>query len=518
MARSNKLGTGCSILFLLPFILIGTGIFIGLGLWPLWQSQAAKRWIEVPCTVERVELVSSTDSEGDTTYRIEVEYSYRYDGRDHRSERYDFSFGSTNIGVDAMRTAVEDLRQRPTRVCWVDPADPESAVLERETGSIAWFGLIFGAVFAGFPLLIMVFMLRSAATTRRRAALGEQDPLTAQARPRLQTSAVVAAPTDGPTRLAARGSKAGGAIALGIFALIWNGISWLIFLETSDSVARIFIGVFLLIGAGLALGFLHQFLSLFNPVPEFELERGLLRPGSATDLRWTWHGNMRRIVKLEIFLIAREEADYRRGTTTSTDRHELVRELLYESIEAEPVGQARLRIPATALPSLQASNNRIIWAILVKGDIPRFPDVDREFALTVLPPANAAVTVEAPAPDGSCIRLSSGRTAYRPGDTVSGSVRWDLTDARKRLSLRLFWHTAGRGTVDVGVVDEWVLDTPDLHGEQTFDLRLPEFGPVSCAGHLVSVLWALELVAEPGGAIERLALTVGSQGQVLTVT
>src|SRR5690606_1476455 len=106
MARSNKLGTGCSILFLVPFILIGTAIFVGMGLRPLWQSQEAERWIEVPCTVEHAELVSSRDSDGDTTYRIEVRYAYRYDGRDYRSERYDFSFGSTNVGVDGMRAAV----------------------------------------------------------------------------------------------------------------------------------------------------------------------------------------------------------------------------------------------------------------------------------------------------------------------------------------------------------------------------------------------------------------------------
>lgn len=518
MARTNKLGTGCLILFLLPFILIGSAIFVGLGLRPMWQSQEAERWIEVPCTVEHVELVSSRDSDGDTTYRIEVRYAYQYEGRDYRSERYDFSFGSTNVGVDGMRAAVKDLRERPTRVCWVDPVDPESAVLERATGSMAWFGLIFGTVFAGFPLLILVFMLRAAAVARRRAALGEQDPLSAQARSRLHAPMLASSPVDGPMRLAARGNKAGGAIALGVFALIWNGFAWFMFMEANDTVARVFIGLFLLIGAGLALGFLHQFLSLFNPVPEFELDRGLLRPGSSTDLRWTWRGDMRRIVKLEIWLIAREEADYRRGTTNSTDRHELARELIFESIEAEPSGQARLRIPDTALPSLQASNNRIIWAIQVKGDIPRFPDVDREFALSVLPPTNGPITVDAPAPSDQLIRLSSGRTAYRPGDTVSGSVRWDLNEARKRLALRLFWYTAGRGTVDVGVVDEWVLDAPDLRGEQTFDLRLPELGPVSCAGHLVSVLWALELVAEPGGAIERLELTVGAQGQAMTVT
>lgn len=97
-------------------------------------------------------------------------------------------------------------------------------------------------------------------------------------------------------------------------------------------------------------------------------------------------------------------------------------------------------------------------------------------------------------------------------------MRWDLSEARKRLALRLFWYTAGIGTVDLGVVDEWVLDTPDLCGEQVFDLRIPEVVPVSCAGKLVSVLWAVEFVAEPGGALERQELTVAPQGEVLRVS
>lgn len=514
MARTKNLSTGCMVLFILPFILIGAAIFVGLGLWPMWQAQASQRWVEVPCTVEHAELVSSRDSDGDTTYRIEVRYTYRYDNTDYTSERYDFSLGSTNIGVDDMRTAVQSLQEQPTRVCWVDPSDPTYAVLDRTMGG-AWFGLLFGTVFAGIPLVMLILMLRGAAHARQRAALGERDPLSVGTVARTAPRVVPEAGDGGPVRLAARGNKVGGVVALAIFAGIWNSICWFMFSQTDDTLGRVFLGLFLLIGAGLAVAFLHQFLALFNPVPEFELERGQLRPGSSADLRWTWHGNARRIVKLEIRLVGREEADYRRGTDSRTDRHEFFSEVIHESIEAELTGTLRLRIPPIALPSLHAANNRIIWAIQVSGDIPRFPDVDREFALPVLPPANGPLPDGHEAPVTELITLQTGRTAYRPGDAVAGNVHWDLKEARKRVALRLFWYTAGIGTVDVGVVDEWVLDTPDLRGGQAFNLRIPEAVPVSCAGKLVSVLWALELVAEPGGALERVELTVAPQGEVL---
>ncbi len=515
MNRTKKQGAGCAVLFILPFVLIGAAIFVGMGLRPMWQAQAAQRWIEVPCTIEYVELKSSRDSDGDTTYRIDVLYRYRYDGTDYISDRYDFSFGSTNVGVDGMREAVSALNKQKSRVCWVDPQDPTSAVLERRMGSFAWFGLIFGAVFAGLPLLAMIFIVRGAARARRRAALGERDPLSVGPTAR-KTPAVVPVPGDGgPIRLAARGNTVGGVVALAVFAAFWNGLSWFMFTQVDDTVARVFIGIFLVIGAVLALAFLHQFLALFNPVPAFELDRGLLRPGSSNVLRWTWHGNARRILKLEIRLVGREEADYRRGTDNRTDRHEFFNELIYESMEAELTGTAPLRIPTTAIPTLQAAHNRVIWAIHVKGDIPRFPDVNREFALAVLSPENGPLPEGHEAPVSDAIHLKTGRTVYRPGDSVAGSLRWELGEARKRLALRLFWYTAGIGTVDVGVVDEWVLETPDLQGEQVFSLRVPEAVPVSMASKLVAVLWALELVAEPGGALERIELTVAPRGEVL---
>lgn len=515
MARTKKQGAGCAVLFILPFVLIGAAIFVGMGLRPMWQAQAAQRWIEVPCTIEYAELKSSRDSDGDTTYRIDVRYRYRYEGSDYTGDRYDFSFGSTNVGVGGMRAAVNSLNNQKSRVCWVDPDDPTSAVLERKMGNFAWFGLIFGAVFAGLPLLAMVFIVRGSAQARRRAALGERDPLSVGGTARKAPSVVPAPGDGGPIRLAARGNSVGGVIALAVFAAFWNGLCWFMFTQADDTVARVFIGIFLVVGAGLALGFLHQLLALFNPVPEFELDRGLLRPGSSNVLRWTWRGNARQIVKLEIRLVGREEADYRRGTNNRTDRHEFFNEIIHESIEAELTGTAPLRIPPRAIPTLQASNNRIIWAIHVKGEIPRFPDVNRAFALAVLPPENGPLPDGHEAPASEVIRLKTGRTAYRPGDTVAGSVRWELGEARKQLALRLFWYTAGIGTVDIGVVDEWVLDTPDLQGEQVFALRVPEAVPVSTAGKLVAVLWALELVAEPGGALERLELTVAPHGEVL---
>jgi len=512
MAKSSTSGFGCIMLFLLPFVAIGAGVFIQLGVKPLWQSHVSQRWLEVPCTIDHAELLSSRDSDGDQTYRIVVAYTYRVDGQEYRSDRYGFVGGSSNIGAEAKRARVQELTSQPHQRCWVDPRVATSAVLDRSVPDVAWFGLIFGAMFGGIPLVILVFMVRSWRQKRRRDALGEVEPLSESARDK-RAEVVAVESTTGPYKLIGTKSRGCGVLFLFVIAALWNGVCWYAFLTARhDWGLRLFLVIFLLAGAVIVLFAIHQFLSLFNPVPELELDRGGLRPGETAELRWSWQGNHRRILRLKIELIGREEATYRRGTDTSTDKRDLSRSVVFESLETDADGRVRITIPDNALPSLAAPNNKVKWIINVHGDIPRFPDVNSDFSITVLPPANGVIAVAAqPATEGP-IRMTHGRSAFRPGDAVTGKISWALPESRTRLELRLFWYTAGKGTVDTTLVDALTLDRPEPSGESDFSLRIPANGPVSCSGQLVSVLWALELIAEPGGAIGRIDLVVGPTG------
>ena len=512
MAKSSMSGFGCGALFLLPFMVIGAGVFGFLGVRPLWQSLASQRWLEVPCTIDQAEVQSSRDSDGDQTFRIIVSYTYRVDGREYHSDRHGFETGGSNIAVEAKRARVQEFTSRPQQRCWVDPRDATSAVLDRGVPGVVWIGLIFGALFGGVPLAIFIVMVRSWRRAKRRAAMGESEPLSESARDK-RTEVPVAEVVTGPHKLEGDKNQGCGVLFLFLFAAVWNGITWYAFLTARHEWGlRLFLIIFLVIGAIVVLVAIYQFLSLFNPVPELELDRGGLRPGDAAELRWTWQGNHRRILGLKIELIGREEASYRRGTNTITDKHDLSRTVVYESLETDADGRVRFKIPDNALPTLTSPNNKVQWIIKVHGDIPRFPDVNREFPITVLPPANGVVTIEARSNSDGPIRMAHGCTAFRPGDAVTGKIHWSLPESRTRLELRLFWYTAGKGTVDTTLMDALTIDQPGLSGEHDFALRLPASGPVSCSGQLVSVLWALELVAEPGGAIGHVDLVVGPTG------
>ena len=110
------------------------------------------------------------------------------------------------------------------------------------------------------------------------------------------------------------------------------------------------------------------------------------------------------------------------------------------------------------------------------------------------------------------IGLRENRTAFAPGDEIAGAVLWECDAVPRSAELRLLWFTRGKGTDDVGVVEAVSFDNPQAGDTRPFSLRAPD-SPCSFSGRLISVIWALELVLEPGDHCERVELTVGPGGR-----
>ena len=104
------------------------------------------------------------------------------------------------------------------------------------------------------------------------------------------------------------------------------------------------------------------------------------------------------------------------------------------------------------------------------------------------------------------IEPTGERTAFAPGDTISGRVHWTCDEAPAWLELRLFWYTEGKGTQDVGVAAQERFSDPGTGGERPFSFRAPAL-PLSCSGRLVSIRWALELVG--GDDVPRVEVVIG---------
>ena len=110
------------------------------------------------------------------------------------------------------------------------------------------------------------------------------------------------------------------------------------------------------------------------------------------------------------------------------------------------------------------------------------------------------------------ILLRDEQTSFRPGETVEGVAGWRLDGLPDSVELRLFWFTRGKGTEDVSVVNLVRFDSPGLEEGRRFTFTLP-LEPYSFSGQLVSLIWALELVVEPGEQSARVEIVVSPSGR-----
>lgn len=101
------------------------------------------------------------------------------------------------------------------------------------------------------------------------------------------------------------------------------------------------------------------------------------------------------------------------------------------------------------------------------------------------------------------IEMDGDRRWFLPGESLSGRVSWRLEDDAEAIELRLFWFTSGKGTEDVAIVESVRIEAAGKAGNREFSFSLPT-GPYSFSGSLITLSWALELVALPEGATERI--------------
>jgi hypothetical protein len=161
MSRANRLSSrsakqlsgGCAVLFGLPFILAGLAIGAFSYLPSIWSWWSALGWEEVPCWIEKAELKTIHSRKGGPTYQVNARYLYDFDRHRYHAERVSFFGGSDNMG-DFQTKAFQQIKafegkERPFR-CYVNPAQPETAVLFRD---LRWGHLLMISIFPTlFPL------------------------------------------------------------------------------------------------------------------------------------------------------------------------------------------------------------------------------------------------------------------------------------------------------------------------------------------------------------------------------
>ena len=378
---------GCGVAFFGIFLVFGLG-FSAFFVWPAIRVIQAHSWNETPCEILE-SRVASHEGEDGSTYSVEVLYRYTVDGREHTSDRYRFLGGSSS-GYEGKARVVERLPPGTRTVCWVDPEDPEEAVLERRLTAeylFVFLPLVFVAVGAGGIFLSAAGVRRGKARDGRPVEPGggpASGALEASGGPSVDGRSLV---LESPT------SPVGKLVGATLVALFWNGIVGVFVWQawegwsagSPDGCLTLFVIPFVLIGALLLINVPYQVLALFNPRPRVTLTPGRLEAGGSTQLAWSFRGRPERIRRLRISLDGTEETEQGEGDDRSLQKEPVgAYELLDTSLPLEIAGgSTQVSIPADARPSLVTADRRVVWTLEVSGEIRFWPDVSEEFQVTV---------------------------------------------------------------------------------------------------------------------------------------
>tara|TARA_R110001592_G_scaffold99251_2_gene282926 strand:+ start:58 stop:1260 length:1203 start_codon:yes stop_codon:yes gene_type:complete len=377
--KRSPLMEGLVIYFVIAiFLLVGSGVFIMLSAIPLSNWYGAQSWETVPCTIESSEVNSHSSSDG-TTYSVRIRYTYAWGNATFTGDQYNFFSGSSS-GRSGKEAIVSQYPAGQERRCYVNPDDPNEAVLNRDFSFgylIGTFGLLFVTIALG-----MLFIRMRGPRDRGISSAGKT-----VAQPQ-QTFA----PHEESLSLKAAQSGLFTMLFFLFFGLVWNGVVftvlWSMLQENSKEIAPLlFLIPFGLVGIGVMFGVLYYALALFNPKPEMIIRPGFLPLGGGAELTWSFRGNTARISKLTITLKGEEKATYRRGTTTTTDTSVFEKVVLLDTTVAGEITLGRLsfNVPEFSAPSFEGPNNKIVWSVTVHGDIHRWPDVNETFSLPVSP-------------------------------------------------------------------------------------------------------------------------------------
>ena len=400
------------VLFFCLFGGCGLVVLIAMGAGTL-KAIGARSWRAVPATVESSAVRTHRGDES-TTYSVDILYRYTIDGRTYKSNRYSFMGGSSS-GYDRKREIVSRLRPGTPVTVYVNPADPTDAVLVR--------GFTWEMLFLGIPLLFVAIGVGGGVyAARRTMRLRREDPFAGvspdAAGPGTGGTSRYVEPTRnpttraysprrspregaGPVALKARHSPGLRFLGVCIAAVFWNGIVSVFLYHVVNGWARgrgevclsIFLVPFVLVGLGLFVGVAHAFLSLFNPRVVLVLGRDTLPLGEAAALRWSLTGRADRVHRLVLRLEGREEATYRQGTDTRTDKNTFFSTDFVDTDDVVEIreGKATVPVPADTMHSFSAANNKVVWVLTVHGHIRGWPDVKDEYLLNVAPRAKPAM-------------------------------------------------------------------------------------------------------------------------------
>jgi len=368
--------------------------------WRANNEFAATRALIVDERIVRIE------EGGREKFRPEFTIRFRVDGTDYEVAAFDASrifYTSESESRDALN-AFDVGAEYPA---WYDPRDPQTAVLLRGYSWYAWVLPLLpaGFVAVGFGGLIYSFLTWGKSEEHRsllkQANLDLFDPQGSLAAryPTIPDDVDVRSSPGTTLRYRVPSVPVFGSFVLVALAVVWNvTVAWFVVDAVRDYPRPAAMYLYLpllaaLVVAGVYLAYLaaRRTMGSWGIEPTIvEISDHPLYPGGSYDLHVMQTGRY-QLNGLSVLLACDEEATFQQGTNSRTHQERVFELELYRcgprKIRRDQPFSERieLNVPNRVMHTFQSTHNSVQWKIVVRSDVQKWPDVDREFRVIVCP-------------------------------------------------------------------------------------------------------------------------------------
>lgn len=157
---------GCAVFFGVVFILAGVVALVCIGTFLVEPMIRVRAWPAVTCTVLQAEVERrGADPQGNPQFAVKAELSWDYNGTRHTGGKLDADAGfHAAESVNAKEELCHRLRRQPQQTCYVNPDNPDEAILRQPE----WWPVLLFAGLAAFFVVMGIIILRGS-----RHAAGE---------------------------------------------------------------------------------------------------------------------------------------------------------------------------------------------------------------------------------------------------------------------------------------------------------------------------------------------------------
>ncbi len=294
--------------------------------------------------------------------------------------------------------------------CWYDPSDPGSVVLERGYNWWMWLlTLLLPGALAAFGGSGLLRAVRAWGKSEEHRAVGQAHALAPLAQGPAQVDGFPGLPTSDDQvnspgtildyRLPIESPESWALMGFGLFAVVWNAVLVVLAVGAGldllggriDWLLIALLVPFATVGvAGIVLFVRGLVLATAVGPTQVEVSDHPLRPGRTYGVLVA-QGGRGGFRSLELLLELEEQATFRQGTDTRTERAVVWSHVVkqWRDVELSPgarfEAEAEVRLPADAMHSFQSEHNLVGWRFVVRGTPLRWPPFRRVFPVVVFP-------------------------------------------------------------------------------------------------------------------------------------